>query len=98
MKITSGITPIGTSPESGRAKPAAERSRPAASGGDQVALSSLSARLQEVGADLAATPAVDAGRIAEIKQAIADGKFQVNPERIANGLLENVRQMLASRR
>lgn len=41
---------------------------------------------------------VNAERVAEIKQAIAEGRFKVNPERIADGLLENVRHMLASKR
>jgi negative regulator of flagellin synthesis FlgM len=47
---------------------------------------------------MAETPVVDAARVAEIKRAITEGRFQVNPERIADGLLENVRQMLAKQR
>lgn len=62
---------------------------------DQVDLSSLSSRLQDVEAAMADTPAMDAARVAEIKQAISEGRFQINPERIADGLLDSVRQMLA---
>lgn len=40
----------------------------------------------------------DADRVAEIRQAIAEGRFQINPERIADGLIESVRDMLAGRR
>jgi negative regulator of flagellin synthesis FlgM len=46
---------------------------------------------------MAATPAVNAQRVAEIKQAIAEGRFTINPERIAAGLLDSVRQMLGAR-
>ena len=47
---------------------------------------------------MASAPPADASRIAEIKQAITEGRFQVKPERVADGLLESVRQMLVSAR
>ncbi len=34
-------------------------------------------------------------KVAEIRQAIAEGRFQINPERIADGLIDNVREMLS---
>lgn len=97
MKITSAINSIGSPPETSRAKAATNTQRPAAAPGEQVELSPLSARLQEVEANIASSPVVDAARVAEIKQAISQGRFQINPERIADGLLESVRQMLAKR-
>ncbi len=54
--------------------------------------------LQGVSSVLASSPVMDSGRVAEIKQAIAEGRFQVNPERIADGLLKSVRDMLGSER
>jgi negative regulator of flagellin synthesis FlgM len=51
---------------------------------------------QNVESILASTPIVDTERVAEIKRAIAEGRFQVNPERIADGLLQSVRDMLAT--
>lgn len=53
--------------------------------------------LQGLSSALATSPVVDADRVAEIKQAIAEGRFQVNAERIADGLLQSVREMLGSR-
>lgn len=53
---------------------------------------------QSVDSVLASTPIVDTERVAEIKRAIAEGRFQVNPERIADGLLQSVRDMLATER
>ena len=65
--------------------------------GDSVELSSLSARLQEISGEMGSAPAVDSGRVAEIKQAITEGRFQINAERIADGLIDDVRQLLAGR-
>ena len=98
MKINSAIGSVGKIADGGSA---ATPQRPAAtsqgSQAEQVAISPLSARLQEIGATIASTPAFNAERVAEIKQAIAEGRFKVNPERIADGLLENVRQMLSEK-
>ncbi len=69
---------------------------PASSDTVQVQLSPLSAQLQSVEASLAATPAVNAQRVAEIKQAIGEGRFTINPERIAAGLIDSVSQMLGA--
>lgn len=40
----------------------------------------------------------NAARVAEIRQAISEGRFEINPERIADGLLQSVRDFLADRR
>lgn len=60
--------------------------------GEQVQLSS---QFQAIEAVVSNTPVVNGQRVAEIKQAIAEGRFQVNPEKIANGLIESVKDMLS---
>ncbi|GAA4332193.1 hypothetical protein GCM10023165_06760 [Variovorax defluvii] len=40
----------------------------------------------------------DAERVAEIRQAIRDGSYQVRPERIADGLIDSVRELLAGQK
>lgn len=67
------------------------------SSGAQVQLSAQATALLGAEAVIKDSPVLDAKRVAEIKQAISEGKFSVNPEKIADGLLDNVRQMLKGR-
>jgi len=39
----------------------------------------------------------DAAKVAEIRHAISEGRYQVNPEKIADGLLDTVRDLLGKR-
>ena len=95
MKINSATPSVSSTPDSGRARSPAATPQPASAGtSERVDISSLSARMQEVGAGEAP---VNAQRVAEIKTAIAEGRFQINPERIADGLLSSVREMLEHR-
>lgn len=92
MKINSATPAVGTTPGTGASRNSDAAKKTASAGvADRVDISSLSARLQEAGAGEAP---VDAQRVAEIKQAIAEGRFQINPERIADGLLASVHEML----
>ncbi len=38
---------------------------------------------------------MDMARIQEIKQAIAEGRFTINPEAIANSLIESARDLVS---
>lgn len=70
---------------------------PATTSGAQVDISGTSSRLRELEATIANVPVVDSARVDEIKQAIADGRFKVNADRVADSLIESVRQMLNTR-
>lgn len=97
MKIDNSVKSVGGLPNSdpkGRSVQGQPAS-PAAPAGAQVELSSLSSSLQQAEAALANVPVVDASRVAEIKQAISEGRFQVDAEKVADGLIQSVRQMLA---
>ncbi|MCC7485352.1 MAG: flagellar biosynthesis anti-sigma factor FlgM [Burkholderiales bacterium] len=71
-------------------------------GGDgasvDVRLSDLAARLQAIEGRMAGSEVVDAAKVAEIRQAIAEGRFQINAEAIADRLLDTVRELLAGER
>jgi negative regulator of flagellin synthesis FlgM len=69
-----------------------------ASGGPQVQLSPLGSQLAGIEASLANVPVVDSQRVDEIKQGIAEGRFKINPEVIADKLLETVRELIQSQR
>ena len=60
-----------------------------------VALSPLSTRMQEISTGMAKNSTFDPNRLAEIKQAISEGKMKVDVSKIANGLVDSVRLMLS---
>lgn len=65
---------------------------PAAQQSDSVSVSlgSTSTQLHAI----ASAPVVDAGKVAEIKQAISNGRFKVNPEIVADRLIETVQNLI----
>lgn len=67
-------------------------------GTEKVQLSSLSSSLAKAEASIAQAPVVDTQRVEEIKQAIAKGEFKIDAGRIADGLIDSVREMLANQR
>ena len=97
MKIDNSVGSVGGLPSGeSRPRPGKSSTPSSAASGDKVELSSLAARMQEVESVLANVPVADANRIAEIKQAMAEGRFQVDAGKVADGLIESVRQMIAS--
>ncbi len=64
------------------------------SGSDSV---QLSTQLQSINKNLASMEAFDAERVEKIRQAISEGHFTVNPEKVADRLLETVRELIQTR-
>lgn len=62
-----------------------------------VSLGSITAQMQSMESSMANTPVVNAAKVAEIKQAIAEGRFKVNSEAVADRLLETVRDLIGNR-
>jgi negative regulator of flagellin synthesis FlgM len=97
VKIDNSVNSVGVPSGEPRARPV--NGQPASSAspaGAQVDLSSLSPRLEEIEASLANVPPVDAQRVAELRQAISEGRFKVDADKVADSLIRSVRQMLSA--
>lgn len=94
MKIDSSLKPLGTSGISGSRQTAKPTGTGAGGSASEVKLSGASAQF----AAASSGAPIDGARIAEIKQAISEGRFQVNAEAIADSLLNTARDLLQSQR
>lgn len=64
--------------------------------GDSVNLTNTASTLKHMEATLSSVPVVNHQRVADIKQAISNGTFDVNPDRIASKML-SLESMIRSR-
>lgn len=98
MKIDSSVKSVGglSNSEPGVRSVKDQPASPARGADASVEVSSLSSRLREMSATLASVPVVDSAHVAEIKQAIVEGRFHVNAEKVADSLIESVKDMLAA--
>lgn len=90
MKIESATTTTSIVSETRHRQSATQATAGAAA---EVHLSELAAQLHSSGD----APAFDAGRVSEIKQAIAGGRFTVNAEAIADRLIASASELVNSR-
>lgn len=88
MKIDSAYKPT-TPSVTPRATP--QQAAPAATAQEAVSLSQLAGSLHAAG-----SPPVNGARVQEIKQAISEGRFKINPEAIADRLIESARELVNS--
>lgn len=63
-----------------------------------VTISTLSSQLQSLEASQSAADVFDTEKVDAIKSAIASGQFKVDSEKVADGLIASVRDLLASRK
>ena len=99
MKIDSSIKSIttGTVGSSGSRSGKGAANTSGSGGGAHVQLSQLSSQLQAMESSMADTPVVNGARVSEIRQAIAAGRFKVNPDVVADHLLQTARELLRSK-
>lgn len=100
MKIDDSVKKTGslgvgsTQTRAGKGAEKAGSVSPAPAESDSVHLSSKAQALASTGGG----GVFDAGKVEEIKAAIAEGKFQVDAEKVANGLLDTVNDLIRSRK
>jgi negative regulator of flagellin synthesis FlgM len=95
MKIDPTVKTLAPSPvaeERTRSQKQAEE--PAVKPRGEVQVSSLSSKLRAIEAGLGKEKTVDAKRVAEIKNAINEGRFEVNSQAVADRLIDNTRDFL----
>lgn len=101
MKIDDSIKKTGGLPVSPAQTRGAGRAAGSEAAGSTGAASDnvhISAELKALSGQVASSSVFDAGKVEEIKAAIAGGQFQVDPEKVATGLLESVRDLIHSRK
>lgn len=93
MKITGPIN-TATSPSPGTRTSAPRTARPEATAeaSESVRISAASTALVD------SEPGIDQARISEIRQAIAEGRFKINPGAIADRLITTARELVDSQR
>ena len=103
MKIDKPSKPLPANPiAEGRphAAPKGKSNPPPAAqqpGSTSVSLGSTATQLHSMESSMASVPVADASKVAEIKQAISDGRFKVNPEIVADRLIETVHDLMGRR-
>jgi negative regulator of flagellin synthesis FlgM len=63
-------------------------------GAATVQVSSLASQLQSIDTGAEAGKSVDTSRVAKVKAAIAEGRYKIDPEKIADRLIESAREAL----
>lgn len=66
------------------------------SSGTSVHLGSTTAQLRSIENNIASSPLVDSKKISEIKQAISEGRFQVDSGVVADRLINTVRDLITA--
>jgi negative regulator of flagellin synthesis FlgM len=98
VKITNGIDSTSGLEWPGGDQAGAARAKSAAGGPagttDTIRISDLSSQLAVLENRFASDGAFDASRVDAIKGAMREGRFTVNPEAVADRLLDSVRELL----
>ena len=95
-RATTGTADVSTNAGNG-ASSAATSASTAATSSSVTNLSSIATQLQAAQATTGTDAVFSTSKVNEIKLAISEGRFQVNSEKVADGLLDSVHDLLGSR-
>lgn len=103
MKInnSSNSLPL-TSANAKKARAGATQSKDSATtasvGDTSVNLGTAATQLLSMGGSEASTPPSNTAKVAQIKQAISEGRFQVNSGAVADSLIKSVNELISAQR
>jgi negative regulator of flagellin synthesis FlgM len=99
VKIDSALQHISSIQSKGLKKSAKGKVASSAAGSvsDSVELTGASSILSELETQLADIPSEDAGKVESIRQSIAEGRFQVDEEAVAEGMVQETIEQLSYR-
>ncbi|MFA5825147.1 MAG: flagellar biosynthesis anti-sigma factor FlgM [Gallionellaceae bacterium] len=95
-KSNNSLPPSSLSESTARAAAPKTADSQASPDGVSVTLGSATNQMRSMEVNIANAPMVDAKKVAEIKQAISEGRFKINSEAIADGLINNVEDMIGA--
>ena len=96
MKIDKTTPPLPAS-QIGEISPRSANAKPAngnPSSETSVHLGTGTAQLRSLENSMASSSVVDAEKVSAIKQAISEGRFQVNSGKVADGLINSVKELI----
>ncbi len=103
MKIDNSVKPVSpakvgqtTAKKTGGG--AATKGAASSASREKVDINPLSSQLAALEGSLEQVSVVDTARVESIKQAISEGRFKVDPDAIADRLIETVKEMVLSRK
>ncbi|TAJ81090.1 MAG: flagellar biosynthesis anti-sigma factor FlgM [Gallionellaceae bacterium] len=95
-KSSNSLPSASVNESTARANPPKAAGSAVAPKGVNVSLGSTTSQLRSMENNIASTPLVDAKKVAEIKQAISEGRFQINSGVIADRLIGNVKDLISA--
>ncbi|MBY0475734.1 MAG: flagellar biosynthesis anti-sigma factor FlgM [Nitrosomonas sp.] len=98
MKIDKSLQPVSTVSVNDGKRRADITPNPNTSQENSVHLSPNAAKLQTIDSSSTSGSIVNTARVQEIKQAISEGNFQINPEAVADRLLETAKELIQSKK
>jgi len=98
VKIDDSIkksTSLGVKTAQTRTEKSAEKAGVEKAASDNV---TLSPKAQALAEQSAGAGVFDSNKVSQIKAAIASGTFKVNPEKVADGLIDTVKELISTRK
>ena len=98
MKIDKINAPLPSS-QIGEVAPRSPNAKPAGgttNGDNSVHIGTSTAKLRSMGESVTSTSVVDTEKVNAIKQAISEGRFQVNHEAVADRLIDSVKELISA--